>query len=66
MIYRTNKGDMLDAICHKHYQGRPKATEAVLSANPKLAKLGAVLPDGIEIVLPELPAVKKQSISLWD
>ncbi|MCF1458077.1 MAG: tail protein X, partial [Shewanella sp.] len=46
---------MLDAICHRYYDGRPKAVEAVLAANPGLARQGPVMPDGLLIELPELP-----------
>ncbi|EQB8931505.1 tail protein X [Vibrio parahaemolyticus] len=67
MQYRTNQGDMLDAICHKYYKGRPGATEAVLKANPGLAKTGALLPAGMVIELPDLgPAETKGKVSLWD
>ncbi|HCE1515479.1 TPA: tail protein X [Vibrio parahaemolyticus] len=67
MKYRTNQGDMLDAICHRYYRGRPRATEAVLKANPRLAKVGALLPAGLFIELPDLgPAEKTPQVSLWD
>lgn len=66
MQYRTKTGDMLDAICHTYYKGRPQSTEAVLDANLGLAKLGAVLPEGIIIELPELEPVQQSRISLWD
>lgn len=58
---------MLDAICHRYYSGRPRATEAVLKANPRLAKVGALLPAGLIIELPDLgPAEKAPQVSLWD
>lgn len=63
---RTIGGEMLDAITHKHYKGRAGATEAVLDANPGLARIGPVLPAGVEIVLPDLPEAKPQEIKLWD
>lgn len=66
MRYRTNPGDMLDAICHRYYKGRPEATEAVLEANPGLAGFGAVLPDGVYIDLPDLAPVQQSRIVLWD
>lgn len=65
--YLTTQGDMLDAICHRYYSGRPGATEAVLQANPRLAKLGAILPAGLVIQLPDLgPAENQSTVSLWD
>lgn len=67
MQYRTRPGDMLDAICHRYYSGRPGATESVLEANPFLCQKGPVLPDGLLIDLPELPAaVEPGQVSLWD
>lgn len=66
MQYRTKAGDMLDAICHRYYKGRPQSTEAVLEANPGLAQLGAVLPEGLFIELPDLAPVQKSRVSLWD
>lgn len=63
---KTIGGEMVDAIAHKHYGARPGAAESVLSANPGLAKIGPVLPAGVEIVLPDLPEVKPQEIKLWD
>jgi phage tail protein X len=41
--YQIRRGDMLDSVCHKHYGPRPNAVEAVLDANPGLAKHGPVL-----------------------
>jgi phage tail protein X len=65
--YRTKHKEMLDAICHKYYKGRKGATEAVLNANPGLAKLGPVIPDHTEIFLPDLsPPENDGPVSLWD
>lgn len=63
---RTVGGEMLDDICHRHYNGRSKTVELVLDANPGLASCGAVLPANIDIVLPELPAIQKTVVKLWD
>ncbi len=63
---KTIGGEMLDAITHKHYHGRPGITEKVLNANPGLAKLGPVLPAGIKIILPVLPDTKAGVLQLWD
>jgi phage tail protein X len=66
MQYATKYGDMLDAICHEYYSGRPGATELVLNANPGLADLGPVYPVGIIIELPELPVVEsKSTVTMW-
>lgn len=65
--YQTRRGDMLDWICHQHYGQRPKAVEAVLEANPGLARYGPILPAGLVIELPDLgPAEQKNRIRLWD
>ena len=53
--YRTVDGDVLDAICWRHY-GREDAVPAVLAANPGLAATAPVLPAGIVVELPDLPA----------
>ncbi|RUI11483.1 phage tail protein [Pseudomonas aeruginosa] len=67
MEYRTRPGDMLDAICHRYYAGRPGATELVLEANPGLARLGPVLPEGVTVTLPDFPPpVDSGQIMLWE
>ncbi|PPD36007.1 MAG: phage tail protein [Methylomonas sp.] len=66
-LYRTKAGDVLDAICYKNYAGRIGATEAVLEANPGLADYGPILPAGVFIQLPVLPALQRASkLKLWD
>ena len=65
--YRVRSQELLDAICHKYYGVRPGATEQVLSANPGLAKLGAVIPENEIIFLPELESdIDDSTVSLWD
>jgi len=65
--YITSQGDVLDAVCFAHY-GREDALEAVLDANPGLADRGPILPAGVTINLPDLPATAttSQRIRLWD
>lgn len=65
--YVTNAGDMLDHICWRHYNGTQSgAVEAVLAANRGLADQPPVLPPGLSIMLPDLPAVKTTAtVSLW-
>ncbi len=58
---------MLDAICRQHY-GRESYVPVVLEANPHLAKLPALLPAGVTVVLPdakEAPAESTPEIRLW-
>ena len=66
--YRTNDGDVLDRICFDWYGRRPGAVEAVLEANPGLAKQGPVFAAGVLIELPDLPAPVKDTgaVRLWD
>ena len=66
--YLTRDGDMLDAVCQEHYGRQSGAVEAVLEANPGLADQGPLLPAGLLIELPELPAESRDSgaVRLWD
>jgi len=61
----TRDGDVLDDICWRHY-GRVDGLPAVLAANPDLAERPAVLPAGLLIRLPDLPApVEMPVVRLW-
>ena len=65
MTYRTNDGDMLDAICFFHY-APTVILGAVYDANPILAFLGAVLPKGVGIILPQqVQTTPRNPIRLW-
>ncbi len=59
---------MLDAVCRLHYGPLPGAVEAVLEANPGLARRGPVLPAGVRIELPDLEETPPESgtVRLWD
>lgn len=64
---RTHQGETVDALCWRHYGRTQGAVEAVLQANPGLARLGLVLPQGILVAMPVLPApATKQLTQLWD
>jgi len=67
-IYRTRDGDMVDAICYRHYGQTFGKVESVLAANPHLAEHGPVLEAGIRIKLPDLPKANAtaNTIRLWD
>lgn len=67
-IYKTIKGEMIDAICRRAYGSESGYVEAVLEANPGLAAFDAVLPIGTVIRLPDIPKASKvvPVISLWD
>lgn len=67
MRVRAMQGDTVDVICQRIYGRTAGVTEAVLEANPGLADLGAVLPHGTEIELPDTPpqpAIAR--VQLWD
>lgn len=64
--FKTIGGEILDAIAHKHYQGRAGGTEAIIKENIGLARLGPFLPAGLEISLPDLPQIQQEEIRLWD
>lgn len=63
---KTIGGEMIDAIAHEHYKGQSGATAEVLKANLSLSRYGPILPADVEIILPELPEVKEEVITLWD
>lgn len=64
---RALQGDTVDLICWRHYGRTADVTEAVYQANPGLADLGTIIPQGHEIYLPapETTAPATQTISLW-
>lgn len=64
---RTIQGETVDALCWRHYGRTLGMTEAVLNANPGLAALGLVLPQGMLVVMPSLPQAQPKPITqLWD
>jgi phage tail protein X len=68
MKVNAQQNDTVDAVCWRHY-GRTQGTvEAVLEANPGLAELGAVLPIGTAIELPEIETIESVAplIQLFD
>lgn len=67
-IYTTDQFDELDAICSRHYGGTQGTVEAVLAVNPNLADLLPILPQGVRILLPELPdpARRPTVIRFWE
>ncbi|WP_337263334.1 MULTISPECIES: tail protein X [unclassified Serratia (in: enterobacteria)] len=68
MQVMAEQGDTLDAICYRYYGALAGALEAVLAANPRLAELGAILPTGTLVELPNQveQAADTQMIQLWD
>ncbi len=69
MIVRSLQGDSVDAIVWRVFGRTAGLVEQVLELNPGLAELGAILPEGTDIVLPD-PAETEQPTTqlkqLWD
>lgn len=61
------QGDSVDSLCYRHL-GTSDAVEATLEANPGLAALGAILPMGTVVALPDVvqSTPTKNIIQLWD
>lgn len=68
MKVRAQQGDTVDSLCWRHYGTTRGMNELVLEANPGLAAMGAVLPIGHEVELPDKPAAasQQQMTYLWD
>ena len=66
-IYTTIGYEMLDEICYRIYGSELGTLEKVLAANPLLADMPFMLPEGVPVILPDLtqPSIKKE-IKLWD
>lgn len=66
-LYVTQQFDELDAICWRYYGRTQQTVEAVLRANPNLAELMPILPQGLQILLPDLPAPSvSETVRIWD
>jgi len=65
---RAHQGDTVDAICWRYYGRTAGVVEQVLEANPGLADLGPVLPNGTLITMPAAAtqAAQRQVVNLWD
>ncbi|WP_338728076.1 tail protein X [Shewanella baltica] len=65
---RSIEGDTVDKICYRYLGATAEITEQVLDANPQLAALGPILPNGTLVLLPVQVAAPTQSnfIQLWD
>lgn len=66
----ARQGDTLDSLVYRHLGRTAGVVEAALEANPGIATLGAVLPHGTAIDLPEPAAAtapaRRALIQLWD
>ena len=67
MRINAHQGDTLDVICARYYGRTEGVFETVLAANPGLAELGAVLPHGTAVELPETQtSAVREAVNLWD
>ena len=64
---RTHQSDTVDSLCWRHYGTTQGVVEAVLQANPGLAGIGLVLPQGMAVRMPVVTSKPIQPvIQLWD
>lgn len=63
----AHQGDSVDSLCWRHL-GSSASVEQVFEDNPGLAAIGATLPEGTPVTLPDTaPAnTTKTLIQLWD
>ncbi len=61
------QGDTLDALCWRYYGRTQDVLEQVYDATPGLSELGAILPRGYPVELPDMaPAAQRETVQLWD
>lgn len=69
MIVTAREGEPLDELCWRALGRTQGVTEQALELNPGLADLGARLPAGTEVELPEpttLAPATREVVKLWD
>lgn len=62
-------GETVDAICWRELGRTQGVTEQVLALNPGLAALGATLPAGTKVILPDLAQMTPtvlETVNLWN
>ena len=66
-LYVTSQFDEVDLICWRYYGRTQQTVEAVLTANPGLADLLPILPEGLTIELPySAPPSTSETRRIWD
>lgn len=66
-LYVTRQFDELDAICWSYYGRTQQTVEAVLLTNPDLADMLPILPEGVTIMLPDIPTPStSETVRIWD
>lgn len=69
MIARALQGETLDALCYRVLGRTDGVTEAALAANPGLADLGPILPQGHPVNLPDTTQTAQSEtalVQLWN
>lgn len=63
----AQQGDTIDSLCWRHL-GTSAPVEETLLLNPGIAAIGAELPLGTTVILPDqaAPALTTDTIQLWD
>jgi phage tail protein X len=61
----TTDGDMLDAICQRHYGRASGVVEQVLAANPHVLDQPPQLPSGLVLTLPAIAPESVRQPRLW-
>lgn len=66
--YKTQDGDVLDAIAWRHYGAlSAELLRNLYAANPHVVELPTMLPAGVAITLPPeaAPSDEVQAVALW-
>lgn len=63
--YRCRENELLDEICHHYYGSTEGVVEQVLLANPRLAQLGVLLPEGTMVDLPPITLPESKQDNIW-
>ena len=69
MIATAQDGETVDAICWRVLGRTAQVTEQVLAIHPGLADIGAQLPGGTVLTLPDFadtPVETRVTVKLWD
>lgn len=63
----AQQGDTVDALCWRYFGRTESVLEQVYANNAGLADVGAILPHGFPVELPELPSsAVRETVQLWD
>jgi len=63
----AEEGDTVDSLCWRYYGRTESVVEQVYAANVGLAEVGAILPHGYAVELPDITqAAVSETVSLWD